>query len=154
MATRSTIWVTKTDGTTQGVYCHSDGYYSHNGEILLNHYASQEKAEYLVSLGGLSFLDKHPDPLEEAPSAYSWRDPAMLKAKDHKFGNRQEGVTVAYHRDRGEPLEIMTAGESGPLPEQMEEYNYWFRDGQWLTHENGIWMPLLEAMVLDNEDED
>ena len=56
MATRSTIAVEHADGTVSQVYCHWDGYLTHNGQILLDHYDTQEKAEQLVSLGSISSL--------------------------------------------------------------------------------------------------
>ena len=72
MSTRSDIIVQRADGKWHRIYCHSDGYLSHNGQILFDHYNSQAKAESLVQLGDLSLLGpeigvKHPF---EGPSIF------------------------------------------------------------------------------------
>lgn len=58
------------------IYNHWDGYFSHVGKLLLNHYNDINLVKNLVSLGDISFLESN---LEN---------------------------TVAYHRDRGEDLVI------------------------------------------------
>ena len=55
MATRSRIAIEKQDGTVDSIYCHWDGYLSHNGKILFNHY-DNEKLEKLIGLGDISTL--------------------------------------------------------------------------------------------------
>jgi hypothetical protein len=77
MGTRSNIIVQhpKT-GTYASVYCHWDGYVEHHGPILLNNYSSLEQAVALVSLGGISQLNKT---LEDTVSYYKWRrDPIEI----------------------------------------------------------------------------
>ena len=56
MATRSTIAIEHEDGTVEQVYCHFDGYLSHNGKILQEHYTDRSKVEQLVALGDMSIL--------------------------------------------------------------------------------------------------
>jgi hypothetical protein len=89
MSTRSLITIEQPDGTYRAIYCHCDGYLTHNGAMLLDHYKDRNKVQELLNLGDLSVLapNVHPDP-----------------AKSHSFeyGERQEGVVVAYQRDRGE----------------------------------------------------
>lgn len=63
MSTNSIIGVMHGD-RCKYIYCHWDGYLSHNGKILLEHYDSA-KANQLVALGNLSILaqdigNKHP----------------------------------------------------------------------------------------------
>lgn len=89
MSTRSFICVEQDDGSYKGVYCHSDGYLTYNGAMLLDHYNSREKADALISLGDLSLLCEklYPDP--DKPHGFD-------------YDKRQEDVTVAYGRDRGE----------------------------------------------------
>lgn len=127
MSTRSRIAVKTKDGKIRSVYCHYDGY--NNGEILEEHYDSQEAAEGLIALGDLSYLEAKPAP--EPGQAHSWEKPA-------------EGVTVAYHRDRGEPWEVTKPEEAGSEEELIEqgsatdaEYIFLFEDGRWreLVHE-------------------
>jgi hypothetical protein len=76
MSTRSRIAIEKQDGTVESIYCHFDGYISHNGEILQNYYSTREKMEKLIELGDISSLENTPE------------------------------ETVAYHRDRGEDLNL------------------------------------------------
>lgn len=63
MSTRSFICVEQDDGSYKGVYCHSDGYLTYNGAMLLDHYNSREKADALIALGDLSLLAKNSIPI-------------------------------------------------------------------------------------------
>lgn len=125
MATRSTIWLKKDDGTFTGIYCHWDGYPSHNGKILLEHYNTEEKVEALVALGSLSSLA----PSIECPEGHSFEKPI-------------DGYSVAYARDRGEDFKQWKQDHPFGLKNCFEEYNYFFFDGKWhLAHhakEGGI----------------
>lgn len=97
MATRSNIGVRETDGTTTLIYCHNDGYPSHNGRTLLTHHNSEAAAREIVKFGAMSFLDKRTSP--------------------------NDGEAHSYMRDRGETgceAQTLPAGES-PL---CEEYAY------------------------------
>jgi len=98
MSTRSRIAIEKQDGTVESIYCHFDGYLSHNGETLQNHYSTREKMEKLIELGDISSLENTPE------------------------------ETVAYHRDRGEDLNITSYPDVPTLFEDGfnsgEEYVY------------------------------
>lgn len=85
MATRSSIGI-ETNGLVHGIYCHNDGYLSHNGQMLLDYY-DRAKTSELIALGDLSFLDINTKPLPTV---------------DHSFNTPAPGVTIAYGRDRGE----------------------------------------------------
>lgn len=134
MATRSTIAVQHTSGVVSESYCHWDGYPSHNGKILLEHYNTLEKVEQLVELGSMSSLGE-----------------TCIPNGTHDFDNPQKGVTVYYGRDRGETdtepkqyldLEDYKARLIG------EEYDYLFTNGQWLISAYGRgFEPLTEEMV-------
>ncbi len=89
MSTRSYIVKQIAEEKYRGIYCHSDGYLSHNGALLIDIYNTPEKVDELLALGDLSFL---------APHLYP--DPSMPHSFD--YSQRQDGVTVAYCRDRGE----------------------------------------------------
>ena len=56
MATRSYIGKVNQDQTISSVYCHWDGYPSHNGKILLQNYETDDKVDSLLSKGDLSVL--------------------------------------------------------------------------------------------------
>lgn len=89
MSTRSYICIENEDGTYIGIYCHSDGYITHNGAILIDHYNNKEQANGLIALGNLSFLQPKLAPDSNAIHGFEYKD-------------RQPDVTVAYGRDRGE----------------------------------------------------
>lgn len=57
MSTRSRIGIEGEDGTIQSIYCHSDGYPSGVGAVLLAHHNSAPAAMALVALGDLSFCE-------------------------------------------------------------------------------------------------
>jgi hypothetical protein len=93
MATRSAIGVMHGDNCKM-VYCHWDGYLSHNGSILQKHYDSP-KANNLVAMGNISSLKanigrKHPfSAFDTGMSPSAWAN---------KYGN----MTTFYGRDREE----------------------------------------------------
>lgn len=92
MGTRSTIAIRNTDGTFEAIYCHWDGYLSHNGRILVENYTTEEKVRELIQLGDISSLGeeigrKHPFDTYEIPQHVS----AAWKT-----------WCTAYGRDRGE----------------------------------------------------
>jgi len=126
MSTNAAIGLAMPDGTIKAVYLHWDGYIEHGGagETLGEHYKDRAKVEKLISLGLLSMLGAEVDP-----------DPAF----PHSWSNPQPGVTVAYHRDRNNPLhhaiefkdKVSFAEEAkGSL---WAEYAYLFEDGRWLV---------------------
>ena len=49
MATRSTIAVVNPDNTVTQIYCHWDGYLSHNGRILKESYTDLNAVKELIS---------------------------------------------------------------------------------------------------------
>jgi hypothetical protein len=121
MGTRSVIGVMHGE-KAKTVYCHWDGYISHNGKILLNHYNSA-KANHLVALGDISSLRKNVEIPEGA---------------EHSYDKPHEGVTVFYNRDRGE-----SGCEFQVFMSQQEmfdhygdcEFFYLMRDGVWYVSE-------------------
>lgn len=117
MATRSTIAVLKHDGSVMQIYSHWDGYPSHNGMLLKNHYNTQELAESLIAGGDISVLDK-----------------SIELVDGHTFDNRVDGHTLYYKRDRGESnVDAKKFDNYVAFLKLMmkEEYNYIFIDGQW-----------------------
>lgn len=56
MATRSTIAIELGSGEVLQVYCHWDGYISHNGKMLVNHYNDELSIIKLLSKGYISSL--------------------------------------------------------------------------------------------------
>lgn len=119
MSTRSFICVEQDDGSYKGVYCHSDGYLTYNGAMLIDHYNSREKANEILALGDLSLLCEklYPDP--DKPHSFD-------------FDQRQQDVTVAYGRDRGEKDTEARQITLEDAKESWCEYMYVFgKDGKW-----------------------
>ena len=58
MGTRSNIIYEEPTGEVLSMYCHYDGYPSHNGRILFDQYNSAEKVKALVEVGYAKVLDK------------------------------------------------------------------------------------------------
>ena len=87
MATSSRIGILRKDGTTETIYCHSDGYPEHHEPILKTYYNSIDKVKALIALGDISVL---------APRI------APNEGEVHNFDNPVDDIVIAYHRDRGE----------------------------------------------------
>lgn len=131
MGTRSDIIVHCADGKWRRVYCHSDGYLSHNGRILFDHYTSQKHADALVALGSLSLLGpaigrKHP-----WMTPYREGDAAVAEYK-RKYGD----MCIAYGRDRGDRDTEASVGDTlfevWPPDETWTEFTYvWDQDKWW-----------------------
>ena len=56
MSTRSNIGIKRKNGNIEVVYCHSDGYLSYNGKMLLDNYQNLDKVNSLIDLGDMSYL--------------------------------------------------------------------------------------------------
>lgn len=130
MSTRSYIVIEKKRESGEkfykGVYCHSDGYPSHNGQILFDHYQDRAKVEKLISLGDLSFLDERIEP---------------TKGSGHNFeySEREAGVCVFYKRDRGETdVDAKEVTLEELADDYWIEYTYIYTlDGEWKVFADG-----------------
>ena len=108
MATRSRIGIENEDGTVSSIYCHWDGYPSNNGRTLIDHYSDREKVKELIALGSISALKENVAPIEPMDDIIGVRmlkEFKVLPKSVHSFDTPQEGITIAYHRDRGEDLQ-------------------------------------------------
>jgi len=118
MATRSRIGIENENGTVSSIYCHWDGYPEHNGKVLKEHYTDRSKVEQLMELGDISSLNEEVVPSDE-----------------HTFDKPQPGVTVAYHRDRGEDFQEARVDKNPEsyFTSDIEEYGYLFtKNGEWV----------------------
>jgi hypothetical protein len=128
MGTRSFIITPNPKGDYSGIYCHWDGYPAGVGKVLDEHYISKAKIRKLINLGNISSLAEEVEPT--AP---------------HSFDHKQDGVTVAYGRDRGEKNTGKTTAEN--LRDLVE-----IAADMWCQfiylHFNGVWhyLPTHEAM--------
>lgn len=126
MATYSRIGIINEDGSITSVYCHWDGYPSHNGVILQTNYQDSEKVKMLLSLGDLSSLGP-----KIAPEGNS----------EHSFDSPADGVCVFYGRDRKE--EGTECNVSANLQEFIElsfhdDFCYIFEAGVWFLIEMNV----------------
>ncbi len=104
MSTHSYIGVIEEDGTLKYVYCHSDGYPSYLGRMLLTYYNTPELATGLVNLGDLSMVRERLAP--DKGERHTFKKPVREGPKG--------GITTAYHRDRKERLCINKVVIDGP----------------------------------------
>jgi hypothetical protein len=95
MATRSLIGMNLGNGIVKTIYCHWDGYPEGVGVTLVKHYNTPSKVNELLELGDVSSL----------------------------FENLED--TQAYHRDRGESLDMVGARDvsEGELMEVASDYD-------------------------------
>ena len=138
MGTRSRIGVMHGDNC-KSVYCHWDGYISHNGRILDEYYDST-KANSLVALGDLSSLCPDIDPGND----------------NHSFEHPKLGVTIFYGRDRGETgvdYKVSATFEDflKTCNDCDAEYYYIMKDGVWYVGDNYTGTKLSQKLTLLSE---
>ena len=112
MGTRSYIGIERDDGSVTYIYCHWDGYPSHNGAVLLEHYSDAERLDRLLALGDISSLAARLDPTQTSL---------------HGFGSDSEdGVVVAYHRERGEKWDGVKPKEAASMTDIPQNHGAQF----------------------------
>jgi hypothetical protein len=84
MGTKSHIAIEREDGAVESIRCQYDGYPAYNGALLLQHYNTPDRVNALIGLGNITYLAEELEPTGV-----------------HSFEEPQEGVTLAYGRDRG-----------------------------------------------------
>ena len=130
MATRSVI--SKIDTKTKkikAVYCHNDGYLSHNGCILDSHYQDESKVDELLKHGDLSVLDAN------IGEKINFDDIELA------HNNKQ---CMFYARDRGEKpssREPIILEDDIALLEFADtachaQYTYMYAFGAWYVYDN------------------
>jgi hypothetical protein len=140
MGTRSTIALEYADGTVEQVYCHWDGYLSHNGQILHKHYSDPFKLRQLMDLGDLSSLgerigSQHAfDKAPEGECTFNLRD------------RKEQGCKAKQFKDYADYIEN----------HQYEEYEYILRqvDGKavWFVADHDNVYITLEQAFIDEQD--
>ena len=138
MSTRSAIGVMHGD-KVKAIYCHSDGYLSYVGKVLLEHYNNDQspKTNHLVAMGDMSMLGK------EIGVKIDFNDrmeyDADNIAKQCRF----------YKRDRNESdVEFQVFHNDQELFAGIDaEYFYVMKDGVWFVSEGAEWTLLSEAVA-------
>jgi hypothetical protein len=139
MSTRSAIGIMH-GNNVKAIYCHSDGYLSYVGKVLLNHYDST-KANFLVAQGDMSMLGK------EIGEKIDFNDRMVYDtdniAKQCRF----------YKRDRDESnVDFKTFFNDKELFEGIDaEYFYVNKDNVWYVSEGAEWKVLSEALAEELE---
>ncbi len=90
------------DGSIDSIYCHHDGYLSYNGDILVNHYQTEEKVRELISLCDISSLEK------------------TVKKTE-----------CCSYNHNGEDTKVLHSANEEDFLKHGEEYNYVFKNGKW-----------------------
>lgn len=138
MATRSMIGIMTEKGEIRAIYCHYDGYPEHNGALLLEHYNTPERINALIDLGAISVLAENLEPLNEVEIPYYSYGKPTTEPVPHSFQTPHEATVIAYHRDRGEDLQIDKF-----LSERLfnidrkrswTDYGYLYKDGKWYVN--------------------
>jgi hypothetical protein len=132
MATRSRIGYVDENNNIISVYCHWDGYPSHNGIKWVNHYKHHSKVSDLVWKGSISSLGK------EVGYAHPFDDNKIARENDW---------TTFYHRDRGEDWEDnkpeIIKRKDYDFSGNWIEYHYIFNGESWTCYDSkGTIMPL------------
>lgn len=125
MGTRSLIGVLNPNQLVTYIYCHRDGYPSHNGQILIDHYTDFQKIQELLKLGDLSVLG------EQIGTKHPFETHNLSDEEKAKY----EGMCTAYGRDRGEKGTQASTAKTvqkykDEFKENWAEYAYLFDDGQ------------------------
>jgi hypothetical protein len=138
MSTNAFIGI-RENGSISYIYNHSDGYLEYLGRMLLEHYNSEEKAKALVALGGVSIVKEKLDPAEGTVHSFN-------------VGERQDGVSVFYGRDKNEDWEcIKPITIQNTVFDEHQYYNYLYdvEEGRWLFTRNGKDFQKLEEVIAD-----
>lgn len=120
MSTRSFIIHQQDDGTVRTSYVHFDGYFVGVGKMLVGHYDYDSAPHEITTLGALRHLEKTLHPSSPA----------------HSFQSPEDGVTVAYHRDRGDEQQRDIFPSFKACLDELRwrgdiEYAYFRRNGKW-----------------------
>jgi hypothetical protein len=115
MGTHASIGKVNSDGTVTSIYLHYDGYRSHCGVMLKDHYNTEEKVDALLALGALSSINP------EIGEPHSF---------DYHY-NEHKDWCLAYHRDRGEAFRQDVYRNKRQWELNAEEYGYIWENGSW-----------------------
>jgi len=143
MGTRSRIGIELPDHSVLSVYCHWDGYPSHNGKILVQHYLDRQDVIDLIDGGSMSCLR----------TRNTWETGAYLRDENGDYITDEEGNIMSkddrdpqplYHTERGEEISVehtsfdeFVSGNLGG-----EEYAYLFdRNNNWKAYSTALFGP-------------
>lgn len=114
------------DHTVVSVYCHYEGYVSHNGKILVEHYQNRDDVQELIDGGSMSSLRtrgtwNHDTALRDENGEY------IHDAAGHLMYENDREPQPQYHSERGEEVEVLhTSFDEFVNGNCGEEYAYLF----------------------------
>lgn len=151
MGTRCAIIVKIGPKLYHGVHVQFDGYLSGVGQTLIDHYNADDLARGLVSLGDLSSVagSKWSGVISE--SVEPQREHILELLASHSYDNHHEDLVIAYHRDRGDPLEDGPISTGTLLAVSLKlnyAYTYVWDGEKWMFGSQS----LADALAEDEED--
>ena len=154
MSTRCRIGIENKDGTITSIYCHHDGYPEVVGEILVNHYKTEEKIRKLLELGDMSSLGTEP-----VENLRGWEMPKAGTADWLKayMESHSENQCVIY-KTRGEDCPAKTHKDIEEYQRHSRdcwgEYAYLFKNNEWFVLEYDDAELKSVERVLEKDEED
>lgn len=124
-----------TDKTIKSVYCHQDGYLKYTGAILKEFYKDYDSVKALIDLGDLSLVG------ETIGKEVDFDTYSSIEAICDRKKNGEKEQTIAYHRDRKEPLRFECYNT---IEDYIHEYSgsadyvYLFKDNKWYVYSDEI----------------
>jgi hypothetical protein len=122
MSIRSLIAIENADNTIEAIYCHWGGAPANNGRILHEHFSNSEKLRELIALGNISELHSRLHPIGK-----------------HSFDKKEQGTTVAHHRDKGDAWESTQPKTFASLRKFLKNPGYWNVEHIYVFTKNGEW---------------
>ena len=144
MSTRSTIALEYADGTVEQVYCHSDGYLTYNGKLLLQHYSDPFKLQKLIDLGDVSFLGVDIGAKIDFHARAQYNDANQaVQCRIYGRDRDEEGTEKKKFADFADYVENHV----------YEEYEYILRtDGKWYVKSYHFDYVVLDNNLINQED--
>lgn len=139
MSTRGLIAIEDSDKKVRAIFVQSDMYVEYAGQILHEHYNSEEKAYALLALGSLSAIRERLSP---------------ESGETHNYDKPAQDICIAFHRDRGDQFSAPTVFENAKtmqkniLGEYWASYCYLYRNNQWYVSSvnDYSWTPITQAL--------
>ena len=154
MSTRCRIGIENKDGTITSIYCHHDGYPEVVGEILVNHYKTEEKIRKLLELGDMSSLGTEP---VENPRGWEMPKAGMADWMKAYMESHPENQCVIY-KTRGEDCPAKTHKDIEEYQRHsrdcLGEYAYLCKSGEWFVLEYDDAELKSVERVLEKDEED
>ena len=138
MSTRCRIGIENKDGTITSIYCHHDGYPDGVGEVLVNHYKTEEQIRKLLELGDLSSIGTEP-----IDNPRAWEQVSFTGANPNDWFKAYKEINpnnmCNTYKSRGEDCPAQTHKNIEEYQKYSRdcwgEFTYLFKDGTWYVLE-------------------